>query len=182
MLFPGILSLTGFVDGTKNYEKASQHFKQACERGHGAACYNMAQLYRRRLIGSPQEQPRKAAEYFSIACENGNSEGQLPRALQCLSCCVVNVELLLVLYCWFFVNLGCYNIAYLFQHGHGVPRDENLAAQNYKRACEAEPSVVDACFNLGTMLSNGNNHLLFSSSFYLSFARERSKSTISLMH
>jgi TPR repeat protein len=79
---------------------------------------------------------------------------------------------------------GCFNLAYLFQHGIGCPRDESLAVkvsavcvscvcvcvcclivnvlpsltQVYHRACaDTDKPVADACFNLGVMTKQGKD-------------------------
>lgn len=107
--------MSGMMEGEKNPTRASEYFKRACAKGHGSSCYNLAQLYRKHMIGnmnpsdrsidasslrletgSGRENAREAAGYFSQACEAGHLE-------------------------------GCFNLGYLFQYGIGCPRDEMLA-------------------------------------------------------
>lgn len=41
----------------KHYHRAADYFRQACNQGHGPACYNLALLYRKLMIGRPSSNP-----------------------------------------------------------------------------------------------------------------------------
>jgi TPR repeat protein/serine/threonine protein kinase len=48
---------------------------------------------------------------------------------------------------------SCYNLALMYERASGVPRDENLAAELYERACTA--GVPRACYALGSLREAG---------------------------
>jgi TPR repeat protein len=44
--------MTGMMDGERNVTRAADFLRRACTKGHADACYNLAQLYRKQMIGS----------------------------------------------------------------------------------------------------------------------------------
>jgi TPR repeat protein len=44
--------MSGVVEGEKNSARAADFLRRACTGGHADACYNLAQLYRKQMIGT----------------------------------------------------------------------------------------------------------------------------------
>ncbi len=51
-------------------------------------------------------------------------------------------------------QLGCYNLAYRYENGKGVPKDLTRAVSLYKASCDAGQDL--ACNNLGVLYETGN--------------------------
>lgn len=117
----GALSMSGVVEGEKNPARAADFLRRACTGGHADACYNLAQLYRKQMIGTGRENAREAARYFSLACEAGSAAG------------CFNLAYL------FQHGIGC------------PRDESLAVKVYHRACADTDKPVADACFNLGVM-------------------------------
>ena len=50
--------------------------------------------------------------------------------------------------------LGCSNLGFMYNNGNGVEKNEQKAAELYKKACNG--GEMNGCYNLGLMYADGN--------------------------
>ena len=65
----GFSSLASLYQNSGEHAKAAAIFEQACEKGFGLSCYNLAQIYEAGVGVAPDES--KALNLYVKACERG---------------------------------------------------------------------------------------------------------------
>ena len=123
----------------KEYDKAFESFKKACDGGNMRGCFILGAMYERGNGVEKNEQ--KAAELYKKACDGGNMVGcgnlgtmyakgsgvekDLGKAVELFkkACDSGNMR-------------GCYNLGLMYEKGKGVEEDFSKAAQLYKKVCD----------------------------------------------
>jgi TPR repeat protein len=123
--------------------------RSACERGDVPACIAVGVGYEIGGGGRPKD-VGAARAIFEPACASGHAS-----ACSRLGEITPDAARAAALYrrgCDGGDGMGCGHLAFAYEDGKGVPKDEHVAAQLYGRACATIPLF---CINLGWMFEEG---------------------------
>jgi TPR repeat protein len=141
---------------------AVEFYKRGCDKGNSYGCSNMGVMWEYGL-GTGRKDVGRAMEYYekgcgmnlNIACDKKNNlMGSLQRECDAQTSAKPKPALggkpaaeappp----------NEGCTNLGYLYEHGTGVGKDERVAADYYKKSCDAKLPI--GCQNLGNIYDAG---------------------------
>ena len=149
---------------TKNYIKALEFFKKACDKINQWACQKVALMYYDGHSGINQNKPQ-AMRYFIKSCYLGLTQSCHQAAQLEFTNCAKNqcdktkILELITRSCEISGDgYGCYKLGNAYRSGKDIaPQDTKEAVKFYEMGCEAEDS--SACFALAEWYSKGGDGL-----------------------
>lgn len=136
----------------QNMEEARDHFRRACDLGHGRACYNYGVMsYQGLAFGEPNME--HARWLYDRACQFDHAAGCFNLARMAFNGEGGQVDLAVArtgfeASCDAGLANGCNGFAIMLEQGQGGPADRTRARSLYQQACSA--GETEACDNLAS--------------------------------
>ena len=133
---------------SKNYQKAGEFYKKACELKHAGACSNVGVLYDMDYIKDVNN--KNAAKFYQKGCELNDGFGCARLGfVYTLDKNYQKSKELFLIACELKDGDGYYGLGLLYYDGNGVEQDAKKAKELFEKSCDLGHAA--GCNSLGMM-------------------------------